>query len=69
MVLEEVPKSKFAHINDKRYFFSGIALFPFSHPYLEEIIDYKKKRNEKIEKYIQSKKNNLIKLKKSYFKK
>lgn len=69
MVLEEVPKSKFAQINDKRYFFSGIALFPFSHPYLEEIIYYKKKKNKKIEKYIQSKKNNLSKLKKSYFKK
>ena len=52
MVLEEVPKSKFVQINDKRYFFRGIALFPFSRPYLEEIIDYKKKKNEKIEKYI-----------------
>ena len=38
MVLKQVEKSKFAQINDKRYYFSdGIALLSFSHPFLDEI--------------------------------
>ena len=39
MVLEEIQKSKFAQINDKRYYFSdGIASLPFSHPSLKKSI-------------------------------
>ena len=38
MVLEQVEKSKFAQINDKRYCFSdGIVSLPFLHPFLDEI--------------------------------
>ena len=34
MVLEEIKKSKFAQINDERYYFSdGIVSLPFSHPF------------------------------------
>ena len=59
MVLEEVKKSKFAQKNNKQYYSSnGIVSLPFAHPYLKEIIDYKGKNNWKLEKYIQSEKNN-----------
>ena len=33
MVLEEIKKSKFTQINDKRYYLSdGIVSLPFAHP-------------------------------------
>ena len=35
MVIDEIEKSKFTHINDKKNYFSdGIVSLPFSHPYL-----------------------------------
>ena len=35
MILPEIKKSKFAQINDKRYYFSNsIVSLPFCHPYL-----------------------------------
>ena len=38
MILEEIEKSKFEQINDKRYYFSyGIVSLPFSHPFLKEL--------------------------------
>ena len=47
MVLEEIQKSKFSQINDKRYCFSeGIVSLPFSHPSLKTIIGYKEKNNK-----------------------
>ena len=46
-VLEEIQKSKFSQINDKRYYFSdGIVSLPFSHPSLKTINDYKEKNNK-----------------------
>ena len=37
MILEEIKKSKFVQINDKRYYFSdGIASIPFAHLYLKQ---------------------------------
>ena len=39
IVLEEIEKSKFAQINDKRYYFSdGIVSLPFSYPYFHEVV-------------------------------
>ena len=36
MILEEIEKSKFAQINNKRYYFSeGIVSLPFSHSILK----------------------------------
>ena len=59
MVLEE--KSKFAQINDKRYYFSdGIVSLPFSHPLLSEIVEFKGRKKERIEKYIIEEKQNLL---------
>ena len=63
MVLEEVKKPKFAEINDKRYYFSdNVVSLPFAYPYLKEIIDYKEKKNEKKEKFIQSEKKTASKV-------
>ena len=43
MVLEQIEKSKFAQINDKRYYFSdGIVWLLFSHPYLHKIVQLKR---------------------------
>ena len=49
MSLEEVNKCKFPKINDKRYYFEdGIVSLPFSHPYLLDIVKYKRdKKNKK----------------------
>ena len=42
MALEEIEKSKFAQINDKRYYFSnGIVSLPISHPLLHESNQFK----------------------------
>ena len=44
MVVEEIEKSKFAQINDKRHYFSdGIVSLPFSHPFLAETAEFKTK--------------------------
>ena len=43
MVLKETEKSKFAKINDIRYYFSdGIVSLPFSHPVLLKIVEFKR---------------------------
>ena len=47
IVLKEIEKSKFAQINDVRYYFNdGIVSLSFSHPLLLKIIDYKKTKNK-----------------------
>ena len=41
-------KTKFFHFNDKRFYFSdGITSLPLSHPYLEELAEFKKKMGQK----------------------
>ena len=43
MIFEEIEKSKFSQINNKRYYFSnGIVCLPYSHPYLKEIVNFKR---------------------------
>ena len=65
MILESVEKSKFAQINDKRYYFEdGIISLPFSHPYLNEISKYKQNKEQKVESWIRDEKNNLLKMEK-----
>ena len=57
MILEEIEKSKFAQINDKRYYFSdGTVSLPFSHPLLHKINQFKKEK-KKIELYLQEEKH------------
>ena len=37
-----VTKIKFSEFHDKRFYFSdGISSLPISHPYLQDLIDYK----------------------------
>ena len=61
MFLEEVEKSAFAQINDKRYYFSDVIVsLSFSHPCLSEIIDYKEKKKQRIENYILEDKQKLM---------
>ena len=65
MILESVENSKFAQINDKRYYFEdGIISLPFSHPYLNEISKYKQNKEQKVENWIRDEKNNLLKMEK-----
>ena len=51
MILEEIEKSKFAQINNKRYYFSDrILSLPFSLPFLKEIVNFKTKQQQKKKK-------------------
>ena len=44
MVLEQIEKSKFVQINEKRYYFSdAIVSLPFSDPFLHKINHFKKR--------------------------
>ena len=59
--MTSVGKVKFARLNDKRYYFpDGIVSFPFGHPFLEELREYKKSLTE-IHKSIEKEKNKLLK--------
>ena len=49
MVLEKIEKSKFAQINDKRYYFSDrIVSLSFFQPYLHETVQLKRDKKQKI---------------------
>ena len=53
MILQEIEKSKFAQINDKRYYFSdSIVSLPFCHPCLHEIVHFKQNKKQKIESFL-----------------
>ena len=67
MLPEEIKKSKFAQINNRRYYFSnGIVSLPFAHPYLKSISERKQKKpkKQKIKKYLLDKKNGLLRVEK-----
>ena len=65
MSLEEIEKSKFALINDKRYHFSdSIVPLPVSHPLLHEIVEFKRNKKQKIELFLQEEKHKLIQMEK-----
>ena len=65
MILEEIEKSKFSQINYKRYYFSdGIVSLPFSHPYLDKIVQFKRDKNQKIESFLREEKHKLIQMEK-----
>ena len=60
MVLEEIQKSKFVQINDKRYYFSdSIVSLPFLHPFLKDIVTFQEKK-QRNEKYFLEEKQNLL---------
>ena len=57
MVLEEIEKSKFTQINDKRYYFSDrIVSLPFSHPLLYEIVKFNREKKPKKLKHFYNRK-------------
>ena len=65
MVLEEIEKSKFVKINDKRYYLSnGIVSLPFSHPLLHKINVFKKEKKNKKLSSIYKRKNKLLQMEK-----
>lgn len=65
---EEIEKSKFAEINDKRYYFSDdIVSLPFYHRDLLEIIDFKEKKNQRVENYFIEEKKQLSPWEKGYY--
>ena len=54
-------KTKFSQFNDKNFYFSnGITSLPLSHPYLKELVEYKKKMGQEIERYFWNKKETLL---------
>ena len=57
-------KTKFSQFNDKIFYFSnGITSLPLSHPYLKELVEYKKKMGQGIERYFWNKKETLLDIK------
>ena len=51
MQQKTVVKAKFSQFNNKRVYFSvGITSLPLSHPYLKELVEYKKKMGERIKR-------------------
>ena len=65
MILQEIEKSKFAQINDKRYYFSDeIVSLPFSYPYLHETVKFKRDKKQKSEVFLQQEKHKLIQMEK-----
>ena len=65
MILEEIEKSTFVQINDKRYCFSdGIVSLSFSHLYLLDIVQFKRdKKNKKLNCFCERENTNLFKWK------
>ena len=62
---ETVVKNKFSQINNKRlYFPDGILSLPFHHPNLKELNEFKKKKGQKIKKYLWNKKEKLLEIEK-----
>ena len=65
MILQEIEKSKFTQINDKRYYFSdGIVSLPFCHLYLHETVQFKRDKKQKIEAFLQEEKHKIIQMEK-----
>ena len=63
MVKKISIKSKFSQLNDKRFFFpDGVDSPPFGHPNLKEIVEFKKEKGQKIEKYFWEEKEHLFNL-------
>ena len=64
MSLEEIRKSKFVEINSKKYYFSdGIISLPFSHPLLHEVVEFKRNKKKKLNRFYRKKNINLSKWK------
>ena len=58
MVLEEIEKSKFAQINEKRYIFSGrSSSLPFFFHIFMKLFSLKETKNKKIELHLQEEKH------------
>ena len=63
MVFEQIEKSKFAQINDKRYYFSDrIVLLLSSHPFLHKINQLKEDKNQKNEAFLLEEKDKLLRM-------
>ena len=63
MIRTMLPKNKFLQQNDKKFYFpNGIVSLPFHHPSLFEIVELKRKKGQKIEKYFWEEKEHLLRL-------
>ena len=61
MQKKTVTKTKFSQFNDKRFYFSdGITSLPLSHSYLKELVEFKKKMGQGIERYFWDEKKNVL---------
>ena len=53
MVKTTVTKNKFSQLNDKMFSFpNGIVSLPFHNPVLAEVDNIKKKKDQRIKKYL-----------------
>ena len=69
MTTHKIKKSKFSQLNDKRFYFpNAIVSLPFGHLALREIDEYKKDKDQRIEKYFWTEKEKLLELEKSALK-
>ena len=65
-----IKKNKFSQLNDKRfYFLNAIISLPFGHLTLNKIVEYKKDKGRKTEKYFWKEKETLLELEKDALKK
>ena len=56
-----LTKTKFSQFNDKRFYFSDvITSLPLSHSYLQDFIDCKEKKCQRIEKNFWQEKHKLL---------
>ena len=70
MILEEIEKSKFVQINDKRYFLvMGLCHCPFLIPIYLTLSNLKETKNENLNHFCRRKNTNLFKWKNTSWKK
>ena len=61
MQQKAVVKTKFSQFNNKRVYFSvGITSLPLSHPYLKELVEYKKKMGQRLKRYFWKEKERFL---------
>ena len=63
MIRTTVTKNNSSQLNDKSFYFpNGVVPLPFHHPSLAEIVEFKRKKGQKFEKYFWEEKEHLLRL-------
>ena len=70
MATHKIIKSKFSHLNDKRFYFpNDVVSLPFGHCVLKDLDDFKRSKGQRIEHYFLKEKEHLFELEKEALKK